>query len=60
MVTIHCKNCGKEGIYMLNAVCTWNVDKQVWEFQGEHDPLYQCNECFTDSVNYTEKEITNG
>ena len=58
MVTIHCKNCGKEGIYMLNAVCTWNVDKQVWEFQGDNSAtLYQCNECFTDSVEYTEKEI---
>ena len=58
MVTIHCKNCGKEGIYMLNAECTWNVDKQVCEFQGDNSPpLYQCNECFTDSVDYTEKEI---
>ena len=43
---------------MLNAVCTWNVDKQVWEFLGDNSAtLYQCNECFTDSVDYTEKEI---
>ena len=64
MITIHCDDCDSPKIIMLNANCTWSVEKQEWQYSENVDPVYQCNECGADNVNYnmhyTEKETISG
>ena len=56
--TVHCEDCDSPNLIMLNANCTWDIEKQTWVYSENYDPVYQCAECGADNVDYNVKEIS--
>ena len=57
--TIHCEDCDSSDLIMLNANCTWDVEGQRWVYSGNYAPIYQCDSCGADNLDYNVKEIVN-
>jgi len=56
--SIHCEKCGSESMALVGAICEWNIKTQSWIVEDMHDPSFVCGECYLESNECEEREVT--
>lgn len=58
MFSVHCEGCGSTSIALVGAICEWDMKAQGWRVEDMFDPTFVCGECYLESNECDEREVT--
>ena len=58
MFSVHCERCGSTSIALVGAICEWDMKAQGWRVEDMFDPTFVCGECYLESNECDEREVT--
>ena len=58
MFSVHCEGCGSTSIALVGAICEWDMKAQGWRDEDMFDPTFVCGECYLESNECDEREVT--
>ena len=58
MFSVHCEGCGSTSIALVGAICEWDMKAQGWRVEDMFDPPFVCGECYLESNECDEREVT--
>ena len=58
MFSVHCEGCGSTSIALVGAICDWDMKAQGWRVEDMFDPTFVCGECYLESNECDEREVT--